>query len=818
LPALPAIAFSVAWRSLGKFVVYIRSVLTPIVPVRISNQSLPFLPAHNTYHALSYSWRHEETPEESDLEPVSSLLVLGEPTEKGQERPIHIHPKIDIEAGEHAEAESAYWRASGYVLCGGRHLPVSRTLYSALLRLRHLDADKLYWIDALCINQRDIQEKEIQVRAMEKIYSRADKVIVWLGRPRVATQAWIYFIQNLPPVPTGTYEKASKRPQKHGFTEADVERAKLYGTITNDMGGLSSYVYPFTEQDFHRAKGYDMQCEKYPWHLWREGVPGLDDLKGIFWHFFHEQWFQRSWVIQEMVVAKSLLFVWGPHTISEDLMLRCVLWQNTQNAIRHAGQPTDMIHIFEARQQYSKAGHISLFESVNLIRNRKAKEPVDKVFSALGMTEINSNQTIEDAPAAASNNTNSLEVDYRRSFVEVFTQCTSYLIRTSGAQVLSLVGSKHSPALPSWVPDYDEPLWPPNIWRTHGSKFEALIMQEPGPAAITVCNKTLHAKGAILDSIAEVFIPSISKFDFSGFNFAKALIPAIDRLSTTNTYAPTAEPIMRALWRTLVLDCDNSAKIGTSFVEWFLLRYREQNIASECCRQLWKRERAQTRYRMKYSTRELAPEAVQRLEKIVADHDSEKEPFRERCLKIDGVWDKKCHIGTNRNLGAKYPDDADPAEVAMDMVVPTYRPLSHKLWDWKDDLPERLKFARERLRNVGEESRDLLRSEKSVRQEEKDMAGEYEPPCATWLSRMIFSMRGRRIFKTQKGYLGVGPEHTRPGDTILLLPAAPVPFLFRPVNGQDKVWSLVGEAYVHGFMRVEDTGIEGLMLERIQII
>lgn len=39
----------------------------------------------------------------------------------------------------------------------------------------------LVWIDALCINQADIHERNHQVSLMELIYKKADSVIVWLG-------------------------------------------------------------------------------------------------------------------------------------------------------------------------------------------------------------------------------------------------------------------------------------------------------------------------------------------------------------------------------------------------------------------------------------------------------------------------------------------------------------------------------------------------------------------------------------------------------------------------------------------------------------
>lgn len=39
----------------------------------------------------------------------------------------------------------------------------------------------MLWIDAICINQEDDDEKGQQVQSMAKIYAKASRVIVWLG-------------------------------------------------------------------------------------------------------------------------------------------------------------------------------------------------------------------------------------------------------------------------------------------------------------------------------------------------------------------------------------------------------------------------------------------------------------------------------------------------------------------------------------------------------------------------------------------------------------------------------------------------------------
>ena len=51
----------------------------------------------------------------------------------------------------------------------------------ALKALRDKKRPRILWIDALCINQSDIEERSSQVAFMSSVYSRAVRVIVWLG-------------------------------------------------------------------------------------------------------------------------------------------------------------------------------------------------------------------------------------------------------------------------------------------------------------------------------------------------------------------------------------------------------------------------------------------------------------------------------------------------------------------------------------------------------------------------------------------------------------------------------------------------------------
>lgn len=64
-----------------------------------------------------------------------------------------------------------------------RTIPITKSLFEALRRLRS-DGPRTLWVDALCINQDDLEEKGRQVAHMGHIYRNASCVVVWLGEDR----------------------------------------------------------------------------------------------------------------------------------------------------------------------------------------------------------------------------------------------------------------------------------------------------------------------------------------------------------------------------------------------------------------------------------------------------------------------------------------------------------------------------------------------------------------------------------------------------------------------------------------------------------
>jgi hypothetical protein len=72
---------------------------------------------------------------------------------------------------------------SSLIIIGSETVSVTRNLRHALLRLRPKrgEEDLVMWIDAICINQEDIPERNFQTANMRAIYQHAASVDVWLG-------------------------------------------------------------------------------------------------------------------------------------------------------------------------------------------------------------------------------------------------------------------------------------------------------------------------------------------------------------------------------------------------------------------------------------------------------------------------------------------------------------------------------------------------------------------------------------------------------------------------------------------------------------
>ena len=106
---------------------------------------------------------------------------------------VDVGPKPTKDQG--FSALSYTWESSekaSSVILDGHHFSVTKNLEAALRCIRKYNklgldterthgSEEAWWIDAICINQGNIEERNQQVTMMRRIFKRAEKVDVWLG-------------------------------------------------------------------------------------------------------------------------------------------------------------------------------------------------------------------------------------------------------------------------------------------------------------------------------------------------------------------------------------------------------------------------------------------------------------------------------------------------------------------------------------------------------------------------------------------------------------------------------------------------------------
>lgn len=120
------------------------------------------------------------------------------PLSKHEIRLLHLHPgethtrihlrlvQVQLRDRTNYEALSYVWGSSAErtsIVCNeaGDVLSVTKNCKTALRTLRLRAAMRTLWIDAICINQNDVEERNQQIQLMPDIYSMADRVVAFLG-------------------------------------------------------------------------------------------------------------------------------------------------------------------------------------------------------------------------------------------------------------------------------------------------------------------------------------------------------------------------------------------------------------------------------------------------------------------------------------------------------------------------------------------------------------------------------------------------------------------------------------------------------------
>ncbi len=104
---------------------------------------------------------------------------------------IQLEPEIVTTLSEHSLAQPPEYHAISYawthealtsrIVCNGKDLAVTPDVLECLRCLSTINGCQDLWIDAICIDQEDKEEKAHQVANMHEVYKNAVHVQVWLG-------------------------------------------------------------------------------------------------------------------------------------------------------------------------------------------------------------------------------------------------------------------------------------------------------------------------------------------------------------------------------------------------------------------------------------------------------------------------------------------------------------------------------------------------------------------------------------------------------------------------------------------------------------
>lgn len=83
------------------------------------------------------------------------------------------------------------------ILLNGLLLAVPASAEHALRRLQHLDKPRKFWLDAVCIDQSNVEERGHQVSLMASIYRSSTGNLVYLGEDDVSMQGALNSIEHL---------------------------------------------------------------------------------------------------------------------------------------------------------------------------------------------------------------------------------------------------------------------------------------------------------------------------------------------------------------------------------------------------------------------------------------------------------------------------------------------------------------------------------------------------------------------------------------------------------------------------------------------
>ncbi|KAF7198407.1 Heterokaryon incompatibility protein 6, OR allele [Pseudocercospora fuligena] len=194
------------------------------------------------------------------------------------------------------------------IFVDGKAFNVTRNLFSALQAIvTSHNISPWYWIDAICINQQNVREKNEQVQKMRDIYASATLVFAWLG---TAAQASVFTV-------------ASRDPWLNNGSMQEV-RDGLDNGWKQDARGQH-----FSAFDSMRSwKGGQVK-----WHRGEPRLPLNSEVAQVaIDRLLKNRYFQRTWIIPEFINAPRIAILGGDYACSSEYLHSCCSSQRSMGA------------------------------------------------------------------------------------------------------------------------------------------------------------------------------------------------------------------------------------------------------------------------------------------------------------------------------------------------------------------------------------------------------------------------------------------------------------------------------------------------------
>jgi hypothetical protein len=461
----------------------------------------------NASHSPDYQYATLKTPssirllELWSIKPPESDDTLngraGYTTTRQGNSPKNIWCRIvqrDLSESPRPEYETISYTWAGLPKCipifidGGKVIRINAPIYACLQRLEIGSNPRYLWIDQICIDQDNKEERNIQVLLMKKIFESAQKTLIWLGEEDEDTPLAVECINKIPTLPRAPMESR------------EVPESAL--TIVKDM----------------LAQG--IREPQSPAYKRRVAIGRL----------LNRGWFDRAWVYQEAAVSSHLTVQVGGHNI--DFVHFCVAirafcdverekWRVFGRSLPIATRGYNTLEVVEYGRRYLAESHKSIEDANDSGSSQKrnagfvalmfrlaglvqATDPRDLVYSFLGFQDL-ANPVIQP--------------NYSLSLSEVYTDAAqSFIEMTRSLDLFGITSITGRPTgLPSWAPDWTQkspqgvPLYRPDI----SSSFKACKNLAHRRMSSSDDTKYLIVKGKVVDRVAVI---SNHEFDLNNRN------------------------------------------------------------------------------------------------------------------------------------------------------------------------------------------------------------------------------------------------------------------------------------------------------------